>query len=423
MTERVVITGLGIVAPNANGLQAYSKALKDGVSGIRYYEELKELNFACQVGGKPQGTEAIANNYFTQEQLLAMNEGMTYGAIAAVDCWQDAGFARPDADDDAVNWDAGAIIGTGIGGMDTAGNKLMPLVNNGRVRRLGSTLVEQVMASSPSALIGGLFALGGQVTTNSSACTTGTEAIVMAYDLIASAKLKRVLAGGTEGSSPYIWAGFDSMRVLARGYNDSPQKASRPMSASAGGFVPGSGAGILMLESLSSAQQRGARIYAEVLAGQVNCGGQRGGGSISAPNPHGVQRCIRQTLEQAQLKAVDIDLINGHLTATMADPMEVLNWQQALGCHPEELPLINSTKSMIGHGLGAAGGLEAVASVLQLHEGFVHGSLNCEDLHPKLEPFSNSIVHKTRKTDASILAKASFGFGDVNGCYIIKRWQ
>jgi len=422
VSKRVVITGMGILSPNAHGLDAYEAALRTGHSGIRFYEKLKALNFSCQVAGIPENVETIKHQYLNQESMVAMNAGMIYGAIAAIDCWQDAGFVVPKHNDETVNWDTGAIIGTGVGGMDTIGETLVPKTNLGKVKRLGSTIVEQVMASSGSSNIGGLLSLGGQVTTNSSACTTGTEAIANAYFAIQEGRLTKILAGGAEGSSHYIWAGFDAMRVLARGYNDTPEQASRPMSASATGFVPSSGAGLLLLESLESAEERGARIYAELLGAHINCGGQRNGGSITAPNPEGVQRCIRAAINDAKISPSDIDCINGHLTATIADPMEIQNWQKALRCKPDELPLINSTKSLIGHALGAAGGIECVAAVLQLYKGFIHGSLNCEDLHPKLESFAQCIVHKSRPFDAQILAKSSFGFGDVNGCLIFKKW-
>ena len=423
MQHRVVITGMGVVAPNAHGLTDYETALREGRSGIRFCPELKALTFACQVGGVPQGIEEKQGDYFTQESLMAMNRSMIFGGMAALDCWRDAGLLEPDCNADTVAWGTGAIIGTGIGGMDTAGARLVPKTDAGKVRRLGSTMVEQVMASASSANIGGLLGLGGQVTTNSSACTTGTEALANAFFSIREGRLTRCLAGGTEGDSVYSWAGFDAMRVLSRNFNDTPEQASRPMSASAGGFVPGSGAGVLMLERLDSAQERGARIYAELLGAHVNCGGQRGGGSITAPNPEGVRRCIQQALACAGIAASEVDLINGHLTATMADTMELANWQHALGCTPEQLPWVNATKSLIGHALGAAGGLECVAAVLQLYKGFVHGSLNCADVHPKLAPFAERIVQETRTMDARILAKASFGFGDVNGCLIFKRWD
>ncbi|TVQ26896.1 MAG: beta-ketoacyl-[acyl-carrier-protein] synthase family protein [Spirochaetaceae bacterium] len=419
-SERVVITGMGIVAPNAIGLDAYESALRDGVSGIRFIPRLQELNFGCQVAGVPQGVESLQHEYFSEDLLRAMNSSMVYAGIAAIDCWRDADLPDFDGDEDHVDWDTGAIIGTGIGGADTLGEQLVPKVDAGKTKRLGSTMVEQTMASAVSARVGGILGLGGQVTTNSSACTTGTEALIMAYERIRSGRVKRMLAGGAEGSSHYIWAGFDGMRVLGRNFNDTPEKASRPMSATTSGFIPGSGSGILMLESLESALDRGAHIYAEILGGDINSGGQRGSGSMTAPNPVGVRRCIRGAVEASGIEPGEIDVVNGHLTGTMADPLEVENWRAALDTKPTGIPLINGTKSLIGHALGAAGGLECVAAVLQLDRGFIHGSVNCEDLHPKLEAFESRIVRETRESDARVLAKASFGFGDVNACVIFR---
>lgn len=421
--NRVVITGMGVVSANAHGLKNFETALRNGTSGIRFFPKLKELGFGCQVGGIPQGLDEIQKSYFTKETLLAMNSSMTYAAIAGIDAWRDAGFTYDPENPPAIDWNTGAVMGTGVGGVDTLCEFVVPRVNEGKIRRLGSTSVEQTMSSAVSARLGGLLGLGGQVTTNSSACTTGTEAIVNAYLHIREGRSKRMLAGGAEGSSHYIWAGFDAMRVLSRAFNATPEKASRPMSASAAGFVPSSGAGVLMLESLESALERGARIYAEIIGGQVNCGGQRGGGSMTAPNPEGVVRCIRTAMTEARLASKDIDLINGHLTATMADPLEISNWQRSLELRTEEFPLIQSTKSMIGHSLGAAGGIECVASVLQISQDFVHGSVNCEDLLPELQPFAKSIPQKTLEKKIKVIAKASFGFGDVNGCILFRNYQ
>lgn len=419
--RRVVITGLGVLAPNGHGLDAFTRALREGISGITHHEQLAELGFGCQVGGVPDGIEEVQTRYLSEEELFAMNANMIYAAIASVDAWTDAGFEVPAPDSDEPDWDTGAIVGTGIGGIDTIAESLAPKVQAGRVKRLGSTMVEQVMSSGNSARIGGKLGLGNQVSTNSSACNTGTEAVVQAFHRIRDGLATRMLAGGSEGHSHYIWAGFDAMRVLNRTRNDEPAAASRPMSASAAGFIPGSGAGVLMLEDLDSARDRGARIYAEIVGTALNCGGHRQGGSMTAPNPVSVQRCLRSALAMADLSGDQIDAINGHLTATFADPHEVNNWSQALDLPADRMPYLHSTKSLIGHALGAAGGLECVAAVLELHHGFVHGSLNCEDLHPELEAYADRIVHQTMEVDLSVIAKASFGFGDVNGCVIFKK--
>jgi 3-oxoacyl-(acyl-carrier-protein) synthase len=424
MPERVVVTGLGVVAPNGHGKEAFSQALREGKSGIRFHQHLRDFGLACQVGGIPEGIDELRTQYLTDEEIIATSQNMTFAAIAAIDAWRDAGLERPAADSNEVDWDSGAIVGTCAAGMEVITEKLVPWTNAGKVRRLGSTMVEQSMISGSSARVGGLLALGNQVSTNSSACSTGNEAVVQAFVRIRSGRAKRMLAGGAEGHSKYSWAGGDAMKILCRTHNDSPEKASRPMSATAGGFVPSSGAGILLLESLSSAQERGARIYAEMLAGYVNCGGQRKGGSMSAPNDEGVRRCIRAAVAMAGIRAEEIDAINGHLTATFADPFEVESWRVALGLAPSKMPLIHATKSLIGHAIGAAGGIECVASILELDQGFVHGSLNCEDLHPALGAYADRIPHTTvLLPDMKVMIKASFGFGDVNACVIFRKFE
>lgn len=415
---------MGVVAPNAHGLDNFEAALREGRSGIRFIPELKELNFACQVGGVPQDFNTIRNSYFDHESLLSINDNIGYAAVSAIDAWRDAGFSVPDANDDRVDWDTGVIVGSGIGGMDTITNILVPMVSQGKVRRMGSRVVEQVMNSATSASIAGLLALGNQATSNSSACSTGNEAIIEAMWRIRMGLATRMLAGGSEGPSPYIWAGFDAMRVICRKFNDQPEMASRPMSASASGFVPGSGAAVLVLEDLESALERGAKIYAEILGGAVNCGGHRMGGSITAPNPEGVKRCIRASVSDAGIAPTEIDAINGHLTATFADPYEVKNWSAALERGPENFPFINSTKSLVGHCLGATGAIESAAVVLQLFKGFLHPSVNCEDIHPDITEYRDKVPQKCMDyPELRVIAKAGFGFGDVNSCLIFKRWN
>jgi len=424
VSRRVVVTGLGVIAPNGNGVAEFLLALRKGRSGLSFQASMQEAGFGCHVAAVPQGVDALAQAAFREEELLAMNASHRYAGLAALEAWQDAGLARPELGDDRADWDSGAVLGTGIGGMDTIAERVVPLVNEKKSKRLGSTSVEQVMASGISARVAGLLALGNQVTTNSSACATGVEAIAEGTWRIRAGRAERMVCGGAEVPSPYIWAGFDAMRVLCRKFNDAPEKASRPLSASAAGFIPGSGAGVLVLESLESAVARGARIRAEVLGVATNCGGQRGGGSMTAPNPSGVVRCIEAALADAALEPGRVDAISGHLTATGADPKEVASWSRALRRGPERFPVITSTKSLIGHGLGAAGAIESVAAVLMLEGGFVHASRNCEDVHPEIAPFAASIPHETRELpELSVMMKAGFGFGDVNAALVLRKWR
>jgi len=424
MSRRVVITGLGVVAPNGSNVPDFDKALREGKSGIRHVPILEESKFGCTVAGIPQGVDEMVEKKFDPDQVMAMNSNHRYGCLAALEAWEDAGFEMPSKEDERVNWDAGIIIGNGIGGLDTIGEKLIPYVNAGKVRRLGSTLVEQIMASGVSARISGLLALGNQVTANSSACSTGSEAVAEGVLRIRNGLAERMLCGGSEGSSHYIWAGFDAMRVLTRRHNHEPEKASRPMSATASGFVPSSGAGVLHLESLEIAQKRGAKIYAEVLGIGVNCGGHRNGGSMTAPNPESVQRCIQMALKDAGISPDEIDAIDGHLTATIADPREVKAWALALGKKPENFPVITATKSLIGHALGATGAIESVACILMLQSGYIHPSVNCEDVHPEIESYEASIPHTRREMpELKTIIKAGFGFGDVNTCLVFRKWN
>jgi len=423
MSRRVVITGLGVAAPNGVGIAAFSHALKNGISGIRHDKQLEELQFSCQIAGRPEISEELKSKYFTELELRGFNStGILYGVIAGMEAWQNAGL--PIENNEEPDWDSGTVFGSGTSGIDKFRESIYK-IDELQTRRLGSTVVAQTMNSGISAYLGGKLGLGNQVTTNSSACATGTEAIIMAYERIQSGQAKRILAGSTSDSGPYIWAGFDALRVCSSKFNDKPEQGSRPMSVTAAGFVPASGAGALVIEDLESALERGVEIYAEILGGNVNSGGQRGNGSMTAPNSSAVQQCIKKAIQNSGISADDIDAINGHLTATAKDSLEIENWTKALNRKGTDFPYINSLKSMTGHCLSAAGSIESIAAVLQLYEGFVFGNTNCEDLHPEISAHINSskIPLQTIDCKPNIIAKASFGFGDVNACVIFKKFQ
>ena len=420
MNKRVVITGLGVVAPNGVGHDAFTHAIKNGISGIKHDAELERLQFSCQISGKPEISTELSLNYFSELELRNFNStGILYGVIAGIDAWKDAGLSVEN--DQEPDWDSGTIFGTGTSGIEKFRESIYK-IDDFQTRRLGSTAVAQTMNSGISAYLGGKLGLGNQVTTNSSACTTGTESILMAFDRIKSGQAKRILAGSTSDSGPYIWGGFDAMRVCTFKHNKSPEEGSRPMSASASGFVPGSGAGAMVVEDLETALARGARIYAEILGGNVNSGGQRGIGTMTAPNPIAVQKCIRDAIANAGIHPGEIDVINGHLTATSKDSLEIQTWSEALRRNGVDFPYINSLKSMVGHCLSGAGSIESVATVLQLHNGFIFPNINCDDLHPEITAIidKSKIPRKLIENDIKIIAKASFGFGDVNGCLIFK---
>lgn len=423
MTNRVVVTGLGVVAPNGSNIAEFRHSIRNGVSGIKHDPQLEQLLFSCQIAGKPVISQERIGAYFSPLEIRSLEStGIVYGVIAGMDAWADAGLVAATASE--PDWNSGTIFGTGTSGIEkfrTAINKIDDL----QIRKLGSTVVIQTMASGVSAYLAGKLGLGNQASTNSSACATGVESILMAYERIKSGQATIMLAGSTSDSGPYIWGGFDAMKICPYQYNGQAKKGSRPMSASASGFVPGSGAGAVVLESLESAVSRGARIYGEILGGNINSGGQRGSGTMTAPNSMAVQRCITAALNQSGITANEVDVINAHLTATAKDALEIENWAAALNRYGKDFPYINTIKGMTGHCISAAGSIECVASILELHEGFIFPNINCEDLHPEIEALVDSerIPRKCLDKKFSVLAKASFGFGDVNACIILKRYE
>jgi 3-oxoacyl-(acyl-carrier-protein) synthase len=421
--KRVVITGLGVVSPNGIGINEFNHAIQNGISGIKFDPELERLKFSCQISGKPNISEEIINANFDALELRNFNAtGILYGVIAGLEAYKDAGLSLEINEN--PDWDCGTIFGTGTSGIDKFRESIYK-IDDFKTRTLGSTSVLQTMNSGVSAYLAAKLGLGNQVTTNSSACTTGTESILLGYDRIVSGQAKRMLVGSTSDSGPYIWGGFDAMRVCTFKHNDTPEIASRPLSASASGFVPSSGAGALLLEDLESALERNATIYAEVLGGNCNSGGQRGQGTMTAPNPVAVQKCIQNALLNANISANKIDVINGHLTATSKDSLEINNWFQSLALEKNNFPYINSLKSMVGHCLSASGSIESVATVLQIKNYFIFPNINCEDINPEILDIipKEKIPQKLIKKTINIAVKASFGFGDVNACVVFKKYE
>ncbi len=423
--KRVVITGLGIVSPIGNDIKTFTNSLLNKTSGIKYNIDLDQYNFSCKIAGVPDISDKIYRDILETYMLTESDLAIKYAVIAGLSAWKDAGLDIPDYLEGKPQKDYGAIIGTCSGGYEIFARKVIEMVNNGKVKRLGSQIIENIMPSGPTAALSNILALSNIAFTNSAACSTGTESISLAYQRIKNGDANLLLTGSTDPYSPHVWAGFDSMRLLSRTHNDAPEKGSRPLSASSGGFVPGAGAGILILEELEHAINRKAKIYGEIASSIVNSGGQRNGGSMTASNPTMVRKCISDAIYDANIKGDDIDLICGHLTGTKSDPLEVANWKNGLNLN-NNFPFINSLKSYTGHLIGAAGSVEMIAATLQLKNRFIHASLNCEDLHPEIEsiyPHDKIPQETILNKELKYIAKASFGFGDVNSCIILKKYE
>jgi len=419
--NRVVITGLGVVAPNGINVPSFTHAIKNGISGIRFLPELKDHAMGCCVAGFPKDfDDSVLKKYLSPGAFKSLRSTtVKYALAAAIEAWMNAGLPINENISDPYT---GCIFGNGVCDVNHM-RYAIDMFEKMEVQKLGVRHIEQLMASGSSGFISGLLGLGNQVTANSSACSTGTEAVVMAYEKINSGNAKRMVAGSCEASSMYIWGVFDAMRVLNRNHNDEPIAASRPMSIDSAGFVPGSGAGALILEDLETAQKRNAIIYAEIISGFVNSGGQRNGGSMTAPSPAGVRACIETTIKNSGIHPREIDLICGHLTGTAADKIEIANWAAALDRRGEDFPLINTSKSLTGHCISATGSIECIAAVLQMHYGFIQPNINCEKIQPEILDViaEKCIVREPLNKSINIVIKANFGFGDVNSCVMLKK--
>lgn len=420
-SDRVVVTGLGVVAPGATGVAAFERVLTSGRSVVRYDPRLERLNFNCRVSGQCSlDAYTLAATLNDLEQRRWTSTGIRFAAVAGLEALSASGLmTSPDVPDVRRS----VVFGSSAPSLDVL-RDAFALTDAGKAKKLGSSAVELQMPSTPAAHLAARFAAGGQVTCNSAACATGVEALLMGYERIRSGCADVVVVGSTEAESPHLWSGFDAMRVLSYKHNAAPEQASRPLSASANGLVPAAGAGALVLERMSIAQARRATLFAEVLGGHVNCGAQRQGGSMSAQNPQAMRRCIEQALLNACVEPRVVDAISGHLTATRADPVEVACWADALQRRGDTFPWLNAPKALWGHALTASGAIELVASVIQLRLGFLHGVPNCEDLHPavtaSLEP--RRVVRETfQPARLQTLVKASFGFGDVNACVVLGK--
>ncbi len=407
--ERVVITGMGINSCIGNTLEKVTESLKAGHSGIRYNDIYAKLNFRSHVSGTAEmDFENIDPEFKKHMGVCAM-----YAYNSAVDALQ---HAQLDMSDIANNAKYGIIGGTG--GSSTA--SIIDMVHTLKEKgasEVSPNLASRYLTNTISSNLSNAFNLKGISQSIASACATSADAIGYAFHLIASGKQDLMLAGGGEEDHWSQTAIFDAMGALCSKYNDAPETASRPYSKDNDGFVIAGGGGMVVVESLSHAQKRGAKILAEVVAYAANSDGD----DMVAPSGEGATRCIKLALAEAKQNGSEtIDYINTHGTSTPAgDIPELLAIERAFGS--EKVPPLSSTKSMTGHSLGAAGVHEAIYSILMLQNNFIAPSINITELREEAKSFD--IVQKSRKTELKTVMSNSFGFGGVNTCLIFKKWE
>jgi beta-ketoacyl-acyl-carrier-protein synthase II len=409
---RVVITGLGAITPLGNSVRETWEGLVAGRSGIGLITSFDASEYPTRIAGEIKDFDP--KTYMSFKEARRMSRASQVAVATATQAIQDAGFSDgwPDVEEVSV------LYGTGVGGLDQVEDHLKTLWEKGwhRVSPFGIT---SAITNMPAHHISQMFQIKGRISTITTACATGTQAVGEAAELIRRGVARVVVSGGVEAViTPTPIAGFSVMRALST-RNDEPERASRPFDRDRDGFVFSEGGATLILEDLEHAQARGARIYAEVLGHASSSDAYH----VAAPDPEGegAVRAMQWSLEDAGLEPQDIEYINAHGPATILnDPTETLAIKTLFGEYAYNIP-ISSTKSMIGHPMGAAGAIEALVCTLTLHEGVIHPTINLDNPDPDCD--LDYVPHKARQVQVEAALSNSFGLGGQNACLVLGRYH
>ncbi len=419
MLRRVVITGLGLVTPLGCGVEASWSKLLEGKSGARRIEEFPVEDLACQIACfVPRGplSEGKFNpdDWMEPKEQRKVDDFIIFAMGAADQALQDAGW-KADTRDKQVR--TGVLIGSGIGGLDGIAETSLLLRDKGP-RRVSPFFIPGRLINLASGYVSIRHGLKGPNHSVVTACSTGAHAIGDASRLIALGDADVMVAGGTESPVCRLAvAGFAACRALSTGFNDSPTKASRPYDKDRDGFVMGEGAGVVVLEEYEHAQARGARIYAEVIG--YGLSGDAFHITAPAEDGDGAYRCMRAALARANIAASDIDYVNAHGTSTpMGDEIELGAIERLFGNAAGDL-LMSSTKSAIGHLLGAAGAVEAIFSALAMRDNIAPPTINLDS--PSVATAIDLVPHIAKKRAIDIALSNSFGFGGTNASLVLRR--
>lgn len=406
--RRVVVTGLGLVSPVGNTVEESWDNIKAGVSGVRVIEEFDASSFATQFSASVRNFNY--EDYFTKKEARKMDIFVHYGLAAGAQAIEDAGLENADGLDlERV----GVAIGSGIGGLPNIEVQHQALLNGG-ARKVSPFFVPSTIINMISGNLSIKYGYKGPNVCVVTACTTGTHNIGDAARMIEYGDADVMVAGGAEmATCPLGLAGFGASRALST-RNDDPAAASRPWDKDRDGFVLGDGAGVMVLEEYEHAKARGANIYGEVLG--YGMSGDAHHMTMPSEGGEGAARCMKAALKNAKLDATDVDYLNAHGTSTLAgDLAETLAVKTVFGKHTESL-LVSSTKSMTGHLLGGAGGVEAVFSILSLRDQIAPPTINLDN--PGEGCDLDYVPHTSRAAKLSIAMSNSFGFGGTNGTLV-----
>ena len=412
LKNRVVITGIGAVTPIGIGKEKFFEGLKDGKNGIGKITQFDATEYTSQIAGEVLNFNA--EDFIDKKEAKRMDRYTHFAIAAAKLALEDSKLDLDKADREKI----GVIVGAGIGGMKTLHSQYEKLFDKGP-SRISPFFIPMMIANMASGQIALELKVHGPTECVVTACASGTNSIGDAYHAVQRGEANIMFAGGTEAAiSQGGVAGFAAMKALCSDHNDDPAHASRPFDKNRSGFVMGEGAGIVMLENLEHAKKRGAKIYAEV----IGYGRNNDAYHITTPAPGGEYqaKCMQLAIDDAGIKPEEIDYINAHGTSThFNDKGETEAIKKVFGEHAYKIA-VSSTKSMTGHMLGAAGGVEAIATVFAIDEGILPPTINYETPDEGLD--LDYVPNKSREKEVNIAMSNSFGFGGHNACLVFKKF-
>ena len=422
MAKKVVVTGMGVISPIGNSVKEFSAALKEGKSGIAKITQFDTTGFDAIIAGEVKNFDASL--WIDKKDVRKMARFTQFAAAAACQALEQAGLLKPPDEDGrkflkSDPYRTGVVMGNGIGGFEIVSESFRKLFESGPKRMLPLT-VPLMIANEAAGNISMLFGARAFAYTQVTACASGADALGQALDLIRLGRCEVVISGGAEACiTPFSVGAFQMLKALSTKRCDDPEKASRPFDADRDGFVLGEGAGVLILESEEHAKMRGANIIAEF----AGYGATADAYHITAPDPSGEGggRAIQLALEDSGLKPEDIQYYNAHGTSTeINDPTETRMLKFAFGDHAYKLK-ISSTKGMTGHCIAGAGGIEAIASILALTEGFFPPTINLENPDPACD--LDYVPNKVQYGKIDAAASGNLGFGGHNGVVVFTRYR
>jgi 3-oxoacyl-[acyl-carrier-protein] synthase II len=411
MERRVVVTGIGCVSPLGIGVDETWEGIVEGRSGITRITKFDASNLPSQIAGEVKNFKP--QDVMPEKLVSRVDSFIQYAIASARMALEDAKLVEVE-----LGERAGVIVGVGMGGVGQVEHYTRILDERG-YKRVTPFFIPMIIPNMAAGQVAILFGAKGPNLAVCTACAAGNHAIGEAYRMIKNGLIDIAICGGTESLiTPLTVAGFSVMKALST-RNDEPEKASRPFDAKRDGFVIAEGSGILVLEELTQAQKRGAKAYAELIGYGATCDAYH----MTAPSPdgEGAETCMKLALEDANIAPNEVDYINAHGTSTpLNDVVETKAIKKVFGEHAYKL-MVSSTKSMTGHLLGGAGGLEAVITVKALETGIVPPTINLEEPDPECD--LDYVPNQARRANIKVAMSNAFGFGGTNACLVFKKWE